>query len=372
MILKNKKKYNIFLAILLFGFVSILSYHYLVENMHADIFVFDEQEATIRAIEKVRPAVLSVTVYAYDDFIAIDSPSGLKEIKKYRKMKQKGTGFLISSDGYIITNKHVVDAGGEDGEYRIILNSGKEYYAQLIDQDKLYDLAVLKIFDKDLPFVELGDSDNLKVGMSVIAIGNALGQYENSVTKGIVSALGRRVTASDISGKTETLDNVIQTDAKINVGNSGGPLIDLYGRVVGINTAVESSGSAIGFSIPINDVRSAIKSVKEKGRIMRPRLGLMYKMIDSEIALDNKLSLNKGAWINSGDKDISPILPNSPAERAGLREGDVIFEINAIKIEGKTTLLSVIQKYKVGDKIGLKLMRGNKIMIIKLILDELK
>jgi len=372
MFFKSRKINIIFLLVLLVGFVLIISQNLFHKDTMADVFVFDEQEATVMSIEKVRPAVVSILVYAYDDFIALDAPSGKKEIKKYRKLKQKGSGFLISDDGYIITNRHVVDSGGEDGEYRIILDSGKEYYAQLIDKDKLYDLAVLKIFDKNLPFVNLGNSDNLKIGMSVIAIGNALGQYENSVTKGIVSALGRRIVASDISGKSETLDNVIQTDAKINVGNSGGPLINLFGEVVGINTAVESSGSAIGFAIPINDVRNAIRSVKENGRIIRPRLGIMYKMIDSEIALDNNLVLDKGAWIDSGNDDIPAVLPGSPAEKAGLKKGDIIFEVNAIKIEGKNTLLSVIQKYKVGDKIGLKIARGNKVLIIKLRLDELR
>ena len=304
--------------------------------------------------------------------MALNTPSGIKEIQKRRKMKQKGTGFLISADGYIITNRHVVEPSGEDGEYRIILNSGKEYYAQLIDKDRLYDLAVLKIFDKNLPFVDLGNSDNLKVGMSVIAIGNALGQYENSATKGIVSALGRSVIVSDISGKSETLDNLIQTDAAINPGNSGGPLINLRGEIIGINTAVEASGSAIGFAIPINDVRNVVKSIQDNGRIMRPRLGLMYQMLSPEIALDNKLNRNSGAWINSGNPNVSSILHNSPAEKSGLKEGDIIFEVNAIKIEGKNTLLSIIQKYKVGDRIGLKVARGEKVLIFTLTLDELR
>ena len=372
MFFKSEKLNTTFLAVLLIGFIFVGWQNLSNKNINADVFVFDEQEATVRAIEKVRPAVVSVIVYAYDDFVAIDAPSGIQEIQKYRKLKQKGTGFLISSDGYIITNRHVVESSGDDGEYRIILNSGKEYYAQLIDKDRLHDLAVLKIFDKDLPFVELGNSDDLKVGMTVIAIGNALGQYENSATKGIVSALGRSVIASDILGRSATLDNLIQTDAKINVGNSGGPLLDLNGKVVAINTAVEASGSAIGFAIPINDVRNVVKSIQDNGRIMRPRLGLTYQMLGPQIAQDNNLSRDSGAWITSGNLDTLSILLDSPAEKAGLLDGDIIFEVNAVELEGRNTLLSAIQKYKVGDRIGFKVARGEKILIITLVLDELR
>ncbi len=333
----------------------------------------DEQEATIRAINKVMPAVVSIIVYDYKDFVALDVPSGKKEIRKYRKKLGEGTGFLISPDGYILTNKHVVaGADPKTGEYRVILNSGKEYYAQLIGIDPLNDLAVIKIFDKNLPFVELGDSDRLSIGASVIAIGNALGRYDNSATKGIVSAVGRSLVASDQSGYSEALDNLIQTDAKINVGNSGGPLIDLFGRVVGINTAVEAAGSAIGFAIPINDARPVIKSVKERGRIVRPYLGVRYRMLTPLLARDNNLPRTSGAWITAGESSLPAVVPGSPAAKAGIQAGDIIFEINAIKIKGIHTLLSIVGRYQPGDRIGLKIQRGNKIIIRIVTLEEYK
>ena len=357
-------KFNIILLFFVFLIGIIVGWQiYNIQNINlnlvtADDLRLDEQEATIRAIKKVMPAVVSIIVYDYENFEAINMLTGGLEIQKYRKQMIKGTGFLISADGYILTNKHVVEAAQEEtGEYRIILNNGKEYYAQLIDKDSFNDLAVLKIFDKDLPVVELGNSDSLQIGASVIAIGNALGRYENTVTKGIVSGLGRSLIASDQSGNAKALDNLLQTDAKINVGNSGGPLIDLAGQVVGINAAVEQAGSAIGFAIPINDAKIVIRSIKERGLIIRPRLGVRYRMLTPEIVRDNNLTRNSGAWLTTESKELPAVLPDSPAAKAGLEEGDIIFEINAIKIEEKNTLLSVIQRYKPGDKIGLKIQR---------------
>ncbi len=337
----------------------------------ADDLRLDEQEATIRAIKKVMPAVVSIIVYDWEDFVALIVPSGEKEIQKYRKQKGSGSGFLISADGLILTNKHVVSAGDEKtAEYRIILNSGKKYYAQFIGKDPIKDLAVLKIFDKDLPYVELGNSDNLQIGATVIAIGNVLGRYQNSVTKGIVSGLNRSLEASDKQGNVEILNNVIQTDAEINFGNSGGPLIDLFGKVVGINVAIDQAGSALGFAIPVNDAKPVIKSMLEVGRIIRPRLGVRYIMITPEIAIEEELPRDSGAWIIYPEDDSFGVVPDSPAHKGGLEEGDIIFEINAIKIEGKNTLFSVIQRYKPGDRIGLKIQRGEKVIIRVVELDE--
>ncbi len=338
----------------------------------ADNLRLDDQEATVTSIKKAMPAVVSIIVYDRIQITTVNVNTGEKTTENEKLEKGSGTGFLISSDGLILTNKHVVNAGNDStAEYRIILNSGKQYYAQLIGKDPINDLAVLKIFDKDLSFVELGDSDKLQIGTTVIAIGNALGRYQNSATKGIVSGLGRSLSASDQSGSAEFLDNVIQTDAQINLGNSGGPLIDLEGRVVGINVAIDSSGTAIGFAIPVNDAKTVIKSVREIGRIVRPRLGVRYQMITPEFAQDNNLQSQKGALVVSGDTQTA-ITPGSPAEKAGILEGDIVLEINAIKLEGKNTLLSVVQRYKPGQKIGLRVLRGGKIIIRYAILDEFK
>lgn len=342
-------------------------------SVTADDLLFEEQEATVRAIKKVGEAVVSVIVYDWEPFIAIDSPSGKQEVTKYRKEKMRGTGFIITPDGFIITNKHVAQAAKPDtGEYRVILSAGKEYYAQLIGHDPLNDLSVIKIFDKDLPSVELGDSDRLTIGMTVIAIGNALGRYDNSATKGIVSGLGRSLNPSNYYGTSQPLENVIQTDASINLGNSGGPLADLAGRVVGVNTAIEGAGAGIGFAIPINDIRQVITSVREEGRIVRPRIGVRYVMVTPELAKDHKLPANAGAWVTTTDNDLPAVIPGSPAALAGVAAGDIILEVNAIKIENNKTLQSIIQRYKPGDRIGLRILRGENIIIKVLTLDEIK
>ncbi len=338
----------------------------------AENLQLDDQEASIRSIAKVQPAVVNIIVYDDEDILTIDVKTGAKKIESERTQKGRGTGFIISSDGYLITNKHVIESASDKGSFRIIMNNGKQYYAQLIAKDPLNDLAILKIFDQNLPFVELGDSDSLLVGSTVIAIGNALGLYQNTATKGIVSGLGRSIIASEeANGQIQSLDNIIQTDAGINHGNSGGPLVDLQGKVVGINVAIDESGSAIGFAIPINDARVVIKSIIENGRIIRPRLGLRYIMLTPEIAIDNKLNRTSGAWLKTNDDD-EAIIKDGPAYKAGLLMGDIIFEINAIKIEGKDTLLSVVQRYKPGDKIGMKILRGESVLILKASLDEFK
>jgi len=339
----------------------------------AQQFHFDEQDASILAIKKVMPSVVSIIVYDHQTTASIDLNSGQLATSTNRVQLGSGTGFLISSDGLIITNKHVVDiADTKTGEFRVILNSGKQYYAQLIGTDPINDLAVIKIFDKNLPAVTLGDSDKMEVGTTVIAIGNALGQYQNTATKGIVSGLGRSIIASDEAGNSESLDNIIQTDAEINPGNSGGPLVDLYGNIVGINTAVDQSGSSIGFALPINDAKPVITSIKTIGRIVRPMIGIRYIMLTPEIAQDRSLSVMSGALVTEGLDGSPAISPGSPAEKAGIKSGDIITEVNGIKIEGKKTLLSVVQKFKPGDKIGLKILRGGITLTKTVTLSEFK
>ncbi|MFH0955744.1 MAG: trypsin-like peptidase domain-containing protein [Candidatus Falkowbacteria bacterium] len=345
-----------------------------ITGVIADTLRLDDQEATIRAIKKVMPAVVSIIIMDKQTTTLINLSTGEQAEKIDIVRKGSGTGFLISADGLILTNKHVVSAGDEKtAEYRVILNNDKQYYAQLIGKDPINDLAVLKIFDKNLPYVELGDSDKLQIGSTVVAIGNALGRYQNSATKGIVSGLGRSIVASDQSGSiSETLDNVIQTDAEINLGNSGGPLVDLGGNVVGVNVAVDQTGSSIGFAIPINDARLVIRSVREIGRIVRPRLGVRYVMLTPEIAQTNKLTLTSGAFILTSQDGTPSVLSDSPAAKAGLMEGDIVTEINAIKLQDRTTLLSVVQKYKPGDRIGLRVFRGGKFIVLIATLDEFR
>lgn len=366
--LKNRQNKIILIFFLIFfvcGGFLFFSNQQKTQQAAADDIRLDDQEATIMAIKKIKPAVVSMIIYDYDSVLEIDTANGEVKTPKKRIEKQRGTGFIITQAGYILTNRHVVSGvNRKTAEYRVILNSGKEYYAQFIAEDPIFDLAVLKIFDKNLPKVELGDSNKLEVGTTVLAIGNALGRYENSVTKGIVSALDRSVTASDGSDSFEQLDNVIQTDAKINRGNSGGPLVDLYGRVVGINTATEESGSSISFAIPINDAKIAIDSIIKNGKISRPFLGIQYTMLTPQVAIDNKLKRDSGAWITTEDeRKLQAVIPGSPAEKAGLMPGDIIYEVDTIKIEGRNTLFSIIQRFSPGKKIGLKILRGDKILV---------
>lgn len=346
----------------------------LLPGATADNLKLDDQEATVRAINKVMPAVVSIIIIDQQTAVTVNLKTGEQTQTQNKIRKGSGTGFLISADGLILTNKHVVSVANEKtAEYRVLLNSGKQYYAQLIGKDPINDLAVLKIFDKNLPSVQLGDSDKLQIGSSVVAIGNALGRYENSATKGIISGLGRSIEASDQSGNlSETLDNVLQTDAEINLGNSGGPLVDLEGNIVGINVAIDQSGSSIGFAIPVNDAKPIIKSVREIGRIVRPRLGVRYHMLTPPLATELKLPKDTGAWITVTQDGTPSVLSGSPADKAGIKPGDIVMEVNGIKLENKTTLLSIIQKYKPGDKIGLRVFRDGKIIILTAVLDEFR
>lgn len=381
---QKTKKYIIIVFIFLCG-VSAAWFagnnNFNLTDVIADTLRLDDQEATIRAINKMIPSVVSIIVMDKQTVTVLNLSTGEQAQKTETVQKGSGTGFIISSDGLILTNKHVVGAGKEPtAEYKVILNSGKQYYAQLIGKDPINDLAVLKIFDKNLPFVQLGDSDKLQIGATVVAIGNALGRYQNSATKGIVSGLGRSIEASDQSGSiAEALDNVIQTDAEINPGNSGGPLVDLNGNIVGINVAIDQAASAVGFAIPINDAKPVIKSVREIGRIVRPRLGIRYHMITPEIAQEKKLAKNVGAWISVNEDGAPSVLSGSPADKAGLKPNDIIMEVDGIVLQGKTTLISIIQRHKPGDKIGLRVFRdgppggeAGKIIILTAILDEFK
>jgi len=350
--------------LLIAGFLTALSWPSQLLAAAANNPALAEQQATIEAIQKVLPAVVSITV----NETVVKEVAGQRTAQRIKR--GSGTGFIISSDGLILTNRHVVNQADGDVDYRIRFQSGKSYYAQLIGKDPLNDLAILKIFDKNLPTIQLGDSQNLVMGTTVIAIGNALGRYQNSATKGIVSGIGRNLSATDNNGRDESLTNVIQTDAQINPGNSGGPLINLAGQVVGINVATDASGSSIGFAIPINDAKPVIDSARKIGRIVRPRLGVSYIMIDEDLSLEKGLPVNQGALIISASNDQSAITVDSPADRAGLLAGDIILEINAQKINDQASLVQVIQRYRPGQTIGLRVQRGLKQLIIKATLDE--
>lgn len=275
-----------------------------------------------------------------------------------------GTGFIISADGVVITNRHVVPKGTTS--VSLTLPDGTELdnvevIGRTNENDSL-DVAFLKITDKkgkDLKPVKFGDSSKVKVGDKAIAIGNALGQFQNTVTTGVISGYGRSIEAGDQSS-SETLQNLFQTDAAINQGNSGGPLVNINGEVIGVNTAV-AGGSAqnIGFAIPINDIQGLIKSVLKSGKLERPYLGVRYVTLTDDYAYQFNLDTKRGAYIAPTQGQPS-ILPNSPAEKAGLKEKDIIIKVNTDTIDEKNSLVSVLGRYPVGEKVKLTVIRDGK------------
>jgi serine protease Do len=263
-----------------------------------------------------------------------------------------GTGFLVSADGYVITNKHVV--ADTEAEYEVTMTDEKKYPAKVIARDPANDIAIVKIEGANFPSVKLGDSDALKVGQTAIAIGNSLGQYDNTVSSGIISGLRRSLEAGDGRGSVESLYDVIQTDAAINPGNSGGPLLNLRGEAVGVNVAMAYNSQSIGFSLPINDVKRVYESVRATGKIARPWLGIRFAMITKEIKEANQLTVSEGALVVRGEKatDLA-VAPGSPADLAGIVENDIIVKANGKKLTTEYPLNVAAAKMNVGDTLTL-------------------
>lgn len=277
-----------------------------------------------------------------------------------------GTGVIISTDGIVVTNKHVVPTG--TSSVTVTLSDGTSLEAEVIARDPRNDIAFVKIKDKKdkiLKAAKLGDSTKIEVGEKVIAIGNALGEFSNTVTSGIISGFGRDITAGE-SGDSEDLTNLIQTDAAINRGNSGGPLVNINGEVIGINTAITGSdnGQSLGFSIPVNDIKNQITSVLETGKIQRTYLGVSYRLINERFAYIYNLPVQKGAYIPPSETGQTSIIKDSPAEKAGLKEKDIITKIDEKEINEKNSLISILGGYKVGDVVKLTVLRGNDTITI--------
>lgn len=268
-----------------------------------------------------------------------------------------GTGVIIDEKGYILTNKHVVAEG--TSRVTIITADGTEYAAQIIGRDPLNDLAIIKA-EKPKNFVpaKLADSDTVRIGQKVIAIGNALGQFQNTVTSGIISGMGRPIAASsERGGETEQLSNLFQTDAAINSGNSGGPLLNFNGEVIAINTAVAADAQNIGFAIPINEAKSIIASVQSTGKVQRPFLGVQFVMLTEAVAKQLKLSVSEGAYIGTSS---GTVVSGGPAEKAGVKPGDVITKLNDINLTTTRPLTSAISRFAVDETVTLTIIRDGK------------
>ena len=302
--------------------------------------VVNEESTVIDAVDKTSPAVVSIVVKTVNfDFFSgpTTSDQGI------------GTGFIVDKNGLIVTNSHVVD--DPSGEYTVVTKDGKTYEVNKINLDEISDLAIIEITARDLPTVEFADSDNLKVGQMAIAIGNALGRFQNTVTVGVISGISRQLQATGGLGGVKTYENVIQTDAALNPGNSGGPLVNSAGQVIGINVATSVGADNISFAIPVNTLIPILDGFLKEGRIVRPYLGVTYTMVTSEIAEIRDLPV--GAFI-------SRVSPESPASKAGLLRGDIITKINETVLDGENSLSQVIAKMKVGDKLKLYVDREGK------------
>lgn len=359
-----------------------------------------QEQAVINVVKNSSRAVVSViitkTVPIYETYLEEQAalPPGdffggllpfKLEVPKQRQIgvkKQRvgeGTGFIVSEDGLILTNKHVV--ADKDAEYSIIANDGKKYGVKVLARDPFQDLAVLKIEQEQkvasqgevtaepLPILKLGDSGDLQIGQTVIAIGNALGEFRNTVSVGVISGLGRTITASG-GGISETLEDIIQTDAAINPGNSGGPLLNLRGEVIGINVAMASAQS-IGFAVLINEAKRDIIDAKTNGKIVYPLLGVRHTLITPENQEDLKAPVDYGSLIARGDKGEAAITPGSAADKAGLKAGDIILEVDGLKITQNNSLGKMIRSHLPGDKITLKVLRGKTELTLEATLGEM-
>ena len=279
-----------------------------------------------------------------------------------------GTGIIATQDGYIVTNKHVI-SGAKD--VTVILDDGTTYdNVEIVATDPLNDIAFLKIEDvNDLTPATLGDSKTINVGQQVIAIGNALGEYQNSVTAGIVSGTGRSVTAADSTGSAvETLSDMIQTDAAINSGNSGGPLVNAAGEVIGINTATSTTAENMGFAIPISSVKGMLKQLTETGKASRAYLGVYSVAVTPEVAKSYNLPVSSGAYLYS-QSSYSAIIKDSPAAKAGLKDKDVVTKVNGVEVGAAGSLSDLIGEYKPGDTVQLTVVREGKEIAVNVTLE---
>lgn len=335
-------------------------------NTHTETSVImAEGEIIAEAVEKIGPSVVSIVI---ENTSVSNSPWAYGQSYS---TQSAGSGIIVSEDGYILTNKHVVSDGAT--KVKIILADGTEYdNVEIVDRDPTNDIAFLKIKDvSNLPAAEIGASVGLRIGTKVLAIGNALGQLQNTVTSGIISGLNRSITATDDANSfSENLTDLIQTDAAINPGNSGGPLITYDGKVIGVNTAVADSANGIGFAIPSDILRGAVTSITKNGRIEKPYLGVYYTTLTKAIAKEKNLIVDQGALVGGGNQ--RPTVSGSPADKAGIKSGDIIIKIDDRKLDEQYSLSYIIAGLGVGDHVTLTILRDGQEMSMEITLEEYK
>ena len=375
---------SIFLSVLissLFGAISggIIGKWFSTQNViNQPIKEVSEQSGVISAVKSANPAVVSIIISKevpnIPQFNPLDPFSFMNGDNNNGGTTKKeiggGSGFIIQSNGLILTNKHV--AHDVTSDYTIIMTNGKQYKGHIVATDPTNDIAIIKVDAANLPTVVLGSSANLQLGQTVIAIGNALGQYNNTVSVGVVSGKNRTLTASDSSGATsETLSNVLQTDAQINPGNSGGPLLDINGNVVAINTAIAQNAQGIGFAIPIEQAKNDISSVEKTGKITRPQLGVRYKAIDQVYLNANPSTpFDYGAIITGESGNQPGVIPGSPADKAGIQQGDIILDVNNTRVDTTNPLGTLIQQHNVGETLSLHLYHLGKEKDVSIVLEK--
>lgn len=341
-----------------------------LDSTSAQQKIVSSQSELIATIAKdVSPSVVSINVESKTQASTLEqlfnggSPSGSTS-------QSAGTGIILSSDGVVITNKHVIPANTTS--VSITTSDGKTYDDVKVlarDPRSSVDIAFLKINGvKDLRPAKIGDSSKMQVGDAVVAIGYALGEFQNTVTSGIISGLGRPITAGDSVSSTETLTNLFQTDAAINPGNSGGPLVNMNGEVIGINTAVAGDAENIGFSIPVNDVKNQIASILDKGKLEVPYMGVRYVVLNDAIKQQFDLSQGTGAWLKATNA-AQAVINGSPADKAGLKEGDIITKVNGEVVDDDNQLSTRLSKYKVGDTVEITYVRDGKEQTAKVTLE---
>ncbi len=346
------------------------------------------EQAVIDSVKSASPSVVSIIIsknlpvyeqqwvnpFGKDSPLDIQIPQYVQKGNKYQEVGA-GSGFIVSEDGLVLTNKHVVS--DKNADYTVLTNDGKKYTAKILAIDPAQDLALAKI-QADLPAqagkkfqpIRLGNSAGIQLGQTAIAIGNALGEFRNTVSVGIISGLGRTVSASGSGGFSETLEGIIQTDAAINAGNSGGPLINLNGEVIGINTAMAQGAENIGFAIPIDRAKKDIEQVAKTNKITYPFLGVRYVAVSSQVKQKYNLSVDYGAYVLKGESGQPAVTPDSAAEKAGIKANDIILEINGEKITEDVSMSSLINKYNPGDKVALKILRDGSEQSVEAVLGE--